>query len=114
MKCLINCKDQFASWAYEYFRDVSPCMLKILNKPLLEYYVDFCSLLKIEEIRIISDNPNVQVEEYFGDGSKWGIKISYGFIKTTDTLKDICIKNEAFCNNSDLFIIDDFVFHFQI
>jgi len=110
MKCLINCKDHFASWANEYFGDVAPYMLKILNKPLLEYYVDFCSLLKIEEIRIISDNPDVQVGEYFGDGSKWGIKISYGFAKINDTLKDIYLKNEAFCNNSDLFIIDGFVF----
>lgn len=110
MKCLINCKDHLARWVNEYFNDVPPYMLKVLNKPLLEYYIDFCSLLKIEEIRIISDDPDVQVEEYFGNGLKWGIKISYGFAKTTDTLKDIYLKNEAFCDNSDLFIIDGFVF----
>lgn len=111
MNCLIVCRETETSWYREYFRGC-PYLLKICNKPLLEYFIDFCALLKADEIRIVMDESDGQIEKYFDDGSRWGRSISYSLIKKSDSLDTIIKKNRSFCSNQKLLVFDGYFFIF--
>ena len=106
MKALIFCKSTKIDWINKNFGDISPYMLQVVNKPLLEYYVDFCSLKQVTDVRIVSVDDNGSVERHFADGGKWGLNASYNLAKETDTIKDVYLKNKGFCKSSELLIIE--------
>ncbi|MDY6915125.1 MAG: sugar phosphate nucleotidyltransferase, partial [Candidatus Cloacimonadota bacterium] len=110
MRCLIYSPDSHNSWMKDYFPDVNPYFLKLLNKPLLEYYIDFCVINGITEIRIVLNNSSRALEDYFEDGTQWGVHISYNLSKPQDTLHNVLIKNSNFCKEDKLFIIQGFQF----
>ncbi len=54
-------------------------MVPVAGKPVLEHLVRVCKNAGVEEI-VVSLNKNQRVvEEYFGDGSKWGVHIEYAY-----------------------------------
>lgn len=53
-------------------------MLRVQGKPILEHIIEGIHSTGIREIFIITGFRAEVVEEYFGDGAKWGIKIAYG------------------------------------
>ncbi|MDI3503994.1 MAG: hypothetical protein PWP64_930 [Candidatus Cloacimonadota bacterium] len=110
MRCLIYAYNEESAWINEYFPGVEPYLLKIVNKPLLEYFLDFVSLLGINELRIVSDESTKQIEQYFGYGEKWGLKLSYSLSHPGDQLNDVYWKNYSFCKDSDLLILHGFFF----
>jgi dTDP-glucose pyrophosphorylase len=72
MRCLIYAKTKDTAWLRDYFPDIEPYLLKIVNKPLLEYAMDFASLLGVNELRIVTDSSTKDIEAFFGTGAKWG------------------------------------------
>ena len=52
-------------------------MIKINNKPILEYLILLCRKHGIKEIFISTSYLSEIIKNYFGDGSKWGVKIAY-------------------------------------
>ena len=52
-------------------------MIKINNKPILEYLILLCRKHGIKEIFISTSYMSEVIQNYFGDGSKWGVKIQY-------------------------------------
>jgi NDP-sugar pyrophosphorylase family protein len=110
VKCLILAREANYTWVKHYFPDITTCLLKIVNKPLLEFYVDFCSLMKISEIRFVTDFSSQDIEKFLEGGERWGVPISYNLARSEDTIDKILLKNNNFCKESDLLIIDDFVF----
>ncbi len=110
MKALIYCKSGRIDWITKNFGGESPYLLQIVNKSLLEYYIDFCTLKQVNEVRIVSTDDDGSVSKYFGDGSKWGLKISYGLAKENDTIDNVYLKNKGFCKDAGLLVIDGFGF----
>lgn len=110
MRCLIYARSNDSLWLKEYFPDVEPYLLKIVNKPLLEYYLDLVSLLHISELRIVSDNSIKAIENYFGNGAKWGVSITYTLARPNDSAENVYIKNYSFCKDDDLLFWDGFFF----
>ena len=110
MKCLINCSCTNSKWVDRYFPNVHPYLLKFRNKPLLEYYLDFCELNKITQIRIVSDHKLNDIEEYFENNLRPDISISYSVSKPDDPIKNILMKNKKFVENDHLMIISDMIF----
>lgn len=110
MKCIINCRTTGAQWIEDYFPQSSAYMLRIANKSLLEYFVDFCELIGVDQVRIVMDEPNMEVEEFFNDGSRWGENISYSISRASDSIDEIIHKNSSFIDNEDLLIIDGPIF----
>ncbi|MDD4813860.1 MAG: hypothetical protein WC190_00095 [Candidatus Cloacimonadaceae bacterium] len=104
MRCLIYARNKDTLWLQDYFPDLEAYLLKIVNKPLLEYALDFVSLLGVSELRIVSDNSTKALESYFGDGSKWGMKIDYALAHPDDGLKSVYLKNITYCKQDDLLI----------
>ena len=110
MRCMIFARSSEAEWLKEYFPDVDPFLLKIVNKPLLEYILDIVTLIGISEIRIVSDSSIKEIEHSIGDGSKWGTSISYTLAKPGDSLKNVYLKNYSFCKENNLLIWNGFFF----
>jgi len=110
MRCLIYARTDEAGWLKDYFPDVDPFLLKIVNKPLLEYILDMVTLLGFNEVRIVSDNSTKEIEHSLGVGSKWGSKISYALARPGDSLKNVYLKNHSFCKDTALLLWDGFFF----
>ena len=107
---MIFARSSEAEWLKEYFPDVDPFLLKIVNKPLLEYILDIVTLIGISEIRIVSDSSIKEIEHSIWDGSKWGTSISYTLAKPGDSLKNVYLKNYSFCKENNLLIWNGFFF----
>lgn len=52
-------------------------MMRIQNKPFLEYQIALLKKQDIKKIVLCIGYLHEQIEEYFGDGAKWGISITY-------------------------------------
>jgi acetyltransferase-like isoleucine patch superfamily enzyme len=109
MKCIIYSPPSHTEWVQEFFPGINPYFLKYLNKPLLEYYIDFCVLLGIGDVRLINHETVSDLEEYFENGTQWGISLSYGFAKLEDSLQQVLSKNRKFCEDG-IFIIYGYQF----
>ena len=110
MKCLINCGHDSDLWTHKIFPGTHPYLLKILNKPLIEYYIDFCVLTGIKDIRISSDSSEEELRNFLADGTQWGVNISYSMSKPGDNLKNIILKNKQFTENDKLLLINNLIF----
>jgi len=110
MKCLIYSRIEEMPWIEECFNRTNPYLLRIVNKPHLEFFIDFCSTLQISEIRIVSNTATNELNSYFKDGKKWGVEISYNIARPEDSLKRVVLKNFSFCREEDTLIISDYFF----
>jgi mannose-1-phosphate guanylyltransferase/phosphomannomutase len=52
-------------------------MVRLAGKPIVQYQVELCARFNIEEIIFIVNHLGSTIEEHFGDGTKFGIPISY-------------------------------------
>ena len=53
-------------------------MLRVHGKPILEHILGGLLLAGIRDVFIVTGHKAEVVEDYFGDGSKWGARIAYG------------------------------------
>ena len=53
-------------------------MLRVQGRPILEHILEGLKAAGIREFFIITGWRAEAIEEYFGDGSKWGVKVQYG------------------------------------
>ena len=58
-------------------KDIPKPMVKIAGKPLLEHQILFAKRYGINEIFILSGHLANVIEDYFGNGEKWGVKIHH-------------------------------------
>lgn len=57
------------------------CLVPMGGKPLVEYWLEWAAGLGISEVRLVLGDGAGEVEAYCGDGSRWGLRITYGFLK---------------------------------
>ncbi len=87
-----------------------PFLLRILNKPLLEFLIDFCVTIGVDAIRIVQDTPDRKIAEYFSDGKRWGLDISFGTMSLEADLNSLIEHNHSFLENDSLLFLDGFTF----
>ena len=52
----------------------------VAGRPLLEYWLELCDLLRITEVRLVLSDGAQAVEDFAQDGARWGLKITYSFL----------------------------------
>jgi hypothetical protein len=110
MKTLLIIKEKEYGWLRSVFPARHPLLVTVCNKPLLEYLLDFAILCGSRELRLTTDGSHEDVETYFGDGSRWGVKITYAPIREADDLEVVLQKNSRFSAGSPLLIVEGFFF----
>ena len=60
-------------------KDIPKPMIPILGKPVLEYIIEHLARHGVTEIMINVAYMHRKIEEYFGDGHRWGVEIGYSY-----------------------------------
>jgi mannose-1-phosphate guanylyltransferase len=59
--------------------DLPKPMVPILGKPVMEYLIEHMARHAVRQIMINVAYHHRRIEEYFGDGSRWGVEIGYSY-----------------------------------
>ena len=62
----------------ELTNEVPKPMLRVQGKPILEHIVEGLKTAGIKEFFIVTGWKAEVIEDHFGDGAKFGVRISYG------------------------------------
>jgi len=60
-------------------KDLPKPMVPILGKPVMEYLIEHLARHGITQIMVNVAYHYQRIEEYFGDGSRWGVEIGYAY-----------------------------------
>ena len=77
-------------------KDVPKSMIKIKNKPFLEYQIDNLKKHSIKDIVLCVGHLSEQIENYFGNGKKFGVSIKYSYDKDKPLGPIGALKNAEF------------------
>ena len=69
------------SWLPEF-------LLPVVKKPLVEHLIELLARHEIKEILLVLKHMPFETEAYFGDGSRWGVQLSYSLLSTYRGLVD--------------------------
>jgi len=70
-------------------------LIPVANKPVVEHLIELLARNHIQEILLIVKHMPYETERYFGDGSRWGVNLSYFPLGTYRGIADALNRLEA-------------------
>jgi NDP-sugar pyrophosphorylase family protein len=106
MKSLIICNSEKIEWSEVIDDNINPYLLKLANKPIIDYYIDFLYSLGVTKVRIYDNKFITQIREHLENRDVYDISISYGISNPNDTVKKALAKNNSFIKEDEVLVID--------
>lgn len=94
-----------APWIRCYFPEFSEFSLLLADKPLVEHQLDWCVRKGVVSVRVLDAAYDAQLAARLGDGSRWGLELSYEHISATADAERVVAENAEFLGTDAALVI---------
>jgi len=85
-------------------------LIKVMGKFLIEWTIEAIKRAGVKDI-IIIQLPNSNLEKYLGDGSLFGVKLSYVIQEEAKGMGNAVMKAESLIKDSHFFVLNPYIFN---